>query len=99
MLRSFNNGRACSALTSIFWFRFQEGAETFETFKLQHEKLLKKVQSLRDAKNIAEEKNKAKTLFLANCCHELVRTSQQNRRAQAAVELTFLAERHDSELP
>jgi hypothetical protein len=54
--------------------RFQEGAETFDQFKLQHERLLKKVDGLRQAKDMAEEKSKAKTLFLANTCHELVRT-------------------------
>lgn len=51
--------------------RFQEGAETFDQFKLQHERLLKKVDGLRQAKDMAEEKSKAKTLFLANTCHEL----------------------------
>ncbi len=55
--------------------RFQEGAETFDQFKLQHERLLKKVDGLRQAKDMAEEKSKAKTLFLANTCHELVHTT------------------------
>jgi hypothetical protein len=32
------------------------------------------VDGLRKAKDTAEEKSKAKTLFLANTCHELVRS-------------------------
>ncbi len=54
--------------------RFQEGTETFEEFRRQHEALLKKLDGLAAAKERAEEKSKAKTLFLANTCHDLVNT-------------------------